>query len=181
VRALAQRSAGAAKEIKGLISTSAAQVSHGVALVAESGKSLERIMVQVAEIDNVVTEIAAGAREQATGLDEVNIAINQMDQVTQQNAAMAEQSSAASRSLSQEAGQLAGLIGQFKVSEESANASVVALEARPRGKIKSAAQKPDREPAEARPARRELRTAPGRHASAAMRKADPAAEGWEEF
>jgi methyl-accepting chemotaxis protein len=181
VRALAQRSAGAAKEIKGLISTSAAQVSQGVALVAESGKSLERIMVQVAEIDTVVTEIAAGAREQATGLDEVNIAVNQMDQVTQQNAAMAEQSSAASRSLSQEAGQLASLIGQFKVSDESASASVVALEARARGKIKSAAQKPDREPAEARPARRELRTAPGRQAAATMRKPDPAAEGWEEF
>jgi methyl-accepting chemotaxis protein len=115
VRALAQRSAGAAKEIKSLISTSAAQVGQGVQLVAESGNALQRIMVQVAEIDTVVTTIAAGAVEQATALDGVNAAINKMDEVTQQNAAMAEQSSAASRSLSQETVQLASLIGQFKV------------------------------------------------------------------
>ena len=121
VRALAQRSAGAAKEIKGLIAASEAQVSQGVELVAESGKSLQRIMAQVGEIDAVVTEIAAGAKEQATGLDEVNLAVNQMDQVTQQNAAMAEQSSAASESLSQETGQLAGLIGQFQIDEEASH------------------------------------------------------------
>ncbi len=133
VRALAQRSAGAAKEIKGLIAASEAQVSQGVELVAESGRSLERIMAQVAEIDSVVSEIAAGAKEQATGLDEVNIAINQMDQVTQQNAAMAEQSSAASESLSQETGQLAGLIGQFRVDDE-----LGAVDARSRGKAKAA-------------------------------------------
>ena len=117
VRALAQRSAGAAKEIKELIATSATQVGQGVELVAESGKSLQKIMAQVAEIDVVVGEIAAGAREQATGLDEVNAAINQMDQVTQQNAAMAEQSSAASQSLSQETIELAGLLGQFRVGD----------------------------------------------------------------
>ena len=115
VRALAQRSAGAAKEIKGLISTSSAQVSHGVALVAETGKSLERIMAQVTEINVVVGEIAAGAQEQATGLQEVNTAINQMDQVTQQNATMVEQSTAASRSLSKETQELSGLVGQFQI------------------------------------------------------------------
>jgi methyl-accepting chemotaxis protein len=115
VRALAQRSAEAAKEIKGLISASTTQVDHGVKLVAETGKSLERIMAQVTEINDVVAEIAAGAKEQATGLDEVNTAINQMDQVTQQNAAMVEQSTAASHSLSQETVQLSGLIGQFQV------------------------------------------------------------------
>jgi methyl-accepting chemotaxis protein len=131
VRALAQRSAGAAKEIKGLISASAAQVSHGVQLVAESGKSLERIMVQVAEIDNVVSEIAAGAKEQSTGLNEVNIAINQMDRVTQQNAAMAEQSAAASQSLSQETEQLSALIGQFNVSD-GADAAIEARSRRAR-------------------------------------------------
>jgi methyl-accepting chemotaxis protein len=115
VRALAQRSAEAAKEIKGLISTSTTQVSHGVALVAETGKSLERIMAQVSEINNVVSEIAAGAKEQSTALEEVNSAINQMDQVTQQNAAMVEQSTAASFALSQETQQLSVLIGQFQV------------------------------------------------------------------
>jgi methyl-accepting chemotaxis protein len=115
VRALAQRSADAAKEIKGLISTSTTQVDQGVKLVAETGKSLERIMAQVTDINEVVGAIAAGAKEQATALEEVNSAINQMDQATQQNAAMVEQSTAASHSLSQETGQLSGLIGQFRV------------------------------------------------------------------
>jgi methyl-accepting chemotaxis protein len=181
VRALAQRSAGAAKEIKGLISASAAQVSHGVELVAESGKSLERIMVQVAEIDIVVTEIAAGAKEQATGLDEVNLAINQMDRVTQQNAAMAEQSSAASESLSQETAELAVLVSQFKMSDGAADSSVVALESRARGKSKATAQKSDRDASEARAPKRELRTAPGRVLSAAARKPEAALQSWEEF
>ena len=115
VRALAQRSAEAAKEIKGLISTSTTQVSHGVALVAETGSSLERIMAQVTEINNVVSEIAAGAKEQSTALEEVNSVINQMDQVTQQNAAMAEESTAASSALAEETEQLSVLIGQFQV------------------------------------------------------------------
>ena len=115
VRALAQRSAEAAKEIKGLISASTGQVDHGVKLVAQTGNSLERIMAQVSEINVVVSEIAAGAREQSTGLDEVNTAVNRMDQMTQQNAAMVEQSTAASRSLSIETEQLSGLISQFQI------------------------------------------------------------------
>ena len=81
VRALAQRSAEAAKEIKGLISTSTTQVGDGVVLVAETGKSLERIMAQVTEINNVVADIASGAKEQSAALEGVNAAINQMDQV----------------------------------------------------------------------------------------------------
>ncbi len=119
VRALAQRSAEAAKEIKELISASTSQVSQGVELVTETGKSLERILTQVTDINAVVTEIAAGAREQATGLEEVNTAINQMDQVTQQNAAMVEQTTAASHALSQETAQLADLVSQFRVGRGS--------------------------------------------------------------
>jgi methyl-accepting chemotaxis protein len=115
VRALAQRSAEAAKEIKGLISTSTGQVSQGVELVAETGKSLERIITQVAEINGVVSDIAAGSQEQSTGLQQINTAINQMDQVTQQNAAMVEESTAASHALSQEADHLSQLLGQFQV------------------------------------------------------------------
>ncbi len=115
VRALAQRSAEAAKEIKELISASTSQVSQGVELVTETGKSLDRILTQVTDINAVVTEIAAGAREQATGLEEVNTAINQMDQVTQQNAAMVEETTAASHALSQETAQLADLVSQFRV------------------------------------------------------------------
>jgi methyl-accepting chemotaxis protein len=117
VRALAQRSAEAAKEIKGLISSSATQVDHGVKLVAETGKSLEHIARQVATINAVVAEIASGAREQATGLEQIHIAINQMDVVTQQNAAMVEESTAANHSLTEEIHQLFGLIGLFQVDQ----------------------------------------------------------------
>jgi methyl-accepting chemotaxis protein len=84
-------------------------------LVAETGKSLERIVTQVAEINNVIAEIASGAKEQATALADVNAAISQMDQATQQNVTMVEQSTTASHSLSQETDQLSGLIGQFHV------------------------------------------------------------------
>jgi methyl-accepting chemotaxis protein len=122
VRALAQRSAGAAKEIKTLISTSGAQVSSGVQLVGETGKSLERIVGQVGEINGIVAEIAASAREQSTGLAEVNTAINQMDQVTQQNAAMVEQSTAASHTLAREVDELAKLIGRFRTGDGPAHA-----------------------------------------------------------
>jgi methyl-accepting chemotaxis protein len=117
VRALAQRSAEAAKEIKGLISMSSSQVGQGVDLVAETGKALERIFSQIAEMDTIVTEIATSAREQATGLQEVNTAVNQMDQVTQQNAAMVEESTAASHTLSLETEELTKLVGRFQVGE----------------------------------------------------------------
>lgn len=117
VRALAQRSAEAAKEIKGLILASSTQVENGVKLVNETGKSLERIMGQVSEITTIVAQIAAGAKEQSIGLGEVNTAITQMDQVTQQNAAMVEQTTAASHSLTEETEQLSGLIGQFQIGQ----------------------------------------------------------------
>jgi methyl-accepting chemotaxis protein len=113
VRALAQRSAEAAKEIKALISASSQQVDRGVGLVGETGKVLERILTQVTSINGAVTEIAASAQEQATGLQQVNTAINQMDQVTQQNAAMVEQATAASHALSSESEALARLISRF--------------------------------------------------------------------
>jgi methyl-accepting chemotaxis protein len=117
VRALAQRSAEAAREIKGLISASTAQVGHGVELVAETGAALERIMAQVADVNAVIAGIAAGAHEQSTSLDEVNIALGRMDQVTQQNAAMVQQSTATSRSLSHETMELSRLVDQFEIDE----------------------------------------------------------------
>jgi len=115
VRALAQRSAEAAKEIKSLISTSSSQVDSGVQLVAESGKALDRIIAQVSKINGIVAEIATSAEQQATGLQQVNIAISQMDETTQKNATMVEESNAASHSLSQETSQLANLVEQFQV------------------------------------------------------------------
>ena len=117
VRALAQRSAQAAKEIKGLISASTSQVRLGVSLVGETGQTLGRILAEVAEIDQVVGEIAADAAVQSSGLDELNAAINQMDIVTRQNAAMVEQSTAASHSMSRETEELAHLVGKFRVGE----------------------------------------------------------------
>ena len=114
VRALAQRSADAAKEIKGLIVDSTQQVAMGVDLVGRTGRALEEIAAQVRRVNEVVSEIAASAAEQATALNEVNAAVNQMDQMTQHNAAMVEESTAASHALSDEFGQLSELIGQFQ-------------------------------------------------------------------
>jgi len=120
VRALAQRSADAAKEIKALIGESAQQVASGVDLVGQSGAALKEIVAKVMEIDNVVGEIATSAQEQASALSQVNSAVNQMDQLTQQNAAMVEQSTAAAHSLHSEAGELSKLVGGFKVTRAQA-------------------------------------------------------------
>jgi methyl-accepting chemotaxis protein len=125
VRALAQRSADAAKEIKALISASTQQVDVGVKLVSETGQALERIVTQVGQLNSLVTELAASAKEQSTGLGEVNAAVNQMDQVTQQNAAMVEQATAASHGLSGEAQELARLVGQFRIGESVSSAPVL--------------------------------------------------------
>ena len=119
VRALAQRSAEAAKEIRGLIASSRGEVERGVALVGQTGAALDGIAAEVKEIAVAVAEIAASAQEQASGLDQVNTAINQMDQVTQQNAAMVEVSTAASHGLAREADELMRLIGQFRVVGEA--------------------------------------------------------------
>ncbi|MCC6918020.1 MAG: methyl-accepting chemotaxis protein [Alphaproteobacteria bacterium] len=114
VRALAQRSSDAAKEIKDLISASSQQVESGVKLVGEAGKALSDIAHHVTEVSDLVSGIAASAQEQSTALAEVNTAVNQMDQVTQQNAAMVEESTAASHSLNQETSELMALIGRFR-------------------------------------------------------------------
>ena len=115
VRALAQRSADAAKEIKELIAASSASVGEGARLVSQTGGALTALIGQVAKINQLAAEIAASANEQAVGLVEVNTAVNQMDQTTQQNAAMVEQTTAANQALSHEAEQLAGLIQRFRI------------------------------------------------------------------
>ena len=115
VRALAQRSAEAAKEIKSLISVSTNHVGSGVELVGQTGEALQHIFTQFSQVAQLVTEIAASAREQASALGQVNTAINQMDSTTQQNAAMVEESTAASHTLSRQARDLSQLISAFKV------------------------------------------------------------------
>jgi methyl-accepting chemotaxis protein len=117
VRALAQRSSDAAKEIKTLISASSQHVGRGVQLVGEAGRALQQIVERVIEIDTLVADIARAANEQADGLSQINTAVNQMDQVTQENAAMVEETTAASQSLSTEAATLARLIGRFRTSD----------------------------------------------------------------
>ena len=162
VRALAQRSADAAKEIKALISTSTQQVVSGVELVGQTGKALQHLLGQIGEINTVVGQIAASAQEQATGLHQVNVAVNQMDQVTQQNAAMVEQSTAASHGLAQETEQLSALIGRFQIGETQARAAApkTAVRAKPPLRPVSAPSAP-------RPARKLAVAA--------------AADNWEEF
>jgi methyl-accepting chemotaxis protein len=120
VRALAQRSADAAKEIKDLLSTSRSQVEDGVQLVAETGTSLQQIIERVTEINSIVAEIAANAEQQASGLQEVNTAVDQMDQVTQQNAAMVEEATAATRTLTQQSSDLARVVARFTTSASAA-------------------------------------------------------------
>ncbi|OCP01271.1 MULTISPECIES: HAMP domain-containing methyl-accepting chemotaxis protein [unclassified Ensifer] len=117
VRELAQRSANAAKEIKGLIRNSAVEVESGVRLVRETGEALRTIEGFIVTINQHMDAIAVSAQEQSAGLSEVNTAVNQMDQVTQQNAAMVEEANAASATLAQEAGRLRDLIARFTLVE----------------------------------------------------------------
>ena len=124
VRALAQRSADAAKEIKALIDASSRQVGEGVGLVGETGAALERIVVEVGEISTLMAEMTQSANEQSSGLSQVNAAINQMDQITQQNAAMVEQSSAACHALTEDASQLAQMVRRFDIGSTGAGGQV---------------------------------------------------------
>ena len=171
VRALAQRSAEAAKEIKGLISASAVHVGQGVELVGETGRSLGRILDQVGEINAIVADIAASAQEQATALGEVNTAVNQMDQVTQQNAAMVEQSTAASHTLAQDAQNLADLVGKFRTGGHSAAPMPTSVSRRPANVAVAASPAPRRKAAGG--------------GAVAIQKRQPAVQdapdSWEEF
>ena len=159
VRALAQRSADAAKEIKTLIANSSSQVERGVKLVGDTGQALTAIVSKVTEIDVLISEIAQSSQEQATGLAQVNVAVNQMDQVTQQNAAMVEQATAAASSLKSDAVQLADLVARFHLDNAPA------------------AQTTARAPA---PARRAPPPQPARR-PAVVGNTALASDSWEEF
>ncbi|MBK8751464.1 MAG: HAMP domain-containing protein [Candidatus Competibacteraceae bacterium] len=120
VRKLAQRSADAAKEIKGLITDSVSKVEDGGRLVGRSGQTLKEIVTSVKKVSDIVAEIAAAAREQASGIEQVNKAILQMDQVTQQNAALVEETAAASHAMGDQAHELQQLMGFFKLNKRTA-------------------------------------------------------------
>ena len=131
VRKLAQRSADAAKEIKGLITDSVAKVEDGGQLVERSGQTLKEIVTSVKKVSDIVAEIAAAAREQATGIEQVNKAILQMDQVTQQNAALVEETAAASHVMGDQAKELQNLMGFFTLDERGVTTSKIATAPRP--------------------------------------------------
>ncbi|SEN03497.1 methyl-accepting chemotaxis protein [Sphingomonas gellani] len=115
VRALAQRSADAAKDVKAKIVASSAQVASGVGLVAEAGEALNRITGKIGEISGLVATIATAAKQQSIGLQQVNTAVAEMDGVTQQNAAMVEQATAASRSLAAETDTMLTEVARFRL------------------------------------------------------------------
>jgi methyl-accepting chemotaxis protein len=118
VRSLAQRSAGAAKEIKALINDSADKVRSGSELVNQSGKALAEIVDSVKKVTDIVAEIAAASQEQSAGIDQVNNAVMQMDEMTQQNAALVEEAAAAARAMHEQAGELTRQVGFFQLSDD---------------------------------------------------------------
>jgi methyl-accepting chemotaxis protein len=117
VRNLAQRSAAAAKEVKGLIDDSVGKVEAGSQKVAEAGQTMDEIVASVRRVTDIMGEIAAASQEQTTGIEQINQAITQMDQVTQQNAALVEEAAAAAASLQDQAGNLSQLVGVFRLDE----------------------------------------------------------------
>ena len=121
VRNLAQRSASAAKEIKGLINESVQTVGAGSTLVATAGETMTEIVASVRRVTDIMSEITAASREQGAGIEQVNQAIAQMDQVTQQNAALVEEAAAAAESLQDQAAQLLKVVAVFKTGDDSAH------------------------------------------------------------
>ena len=115
VRVLAQRSAQAAKEIKGLIADSSQKVEAGSHLVAEAGNTMEQIVAQVRRVNDLLSEISSATDEQTAGVVQVSGAVNLLDQVTQQNAALVEESAAAADSLSQQAKRLVDAVAVFRL------------------------------------------------------------------
>jgi len=166
VRELAGRSAKAAKEIKTLIETSSTQVGAGVSLVNETGTALGEIEGQVVKINDLIQSIVTGAREQSTALAEINSAVNQMDQVTQQNAAMVEETNAATQGLSSEAVKLESLVRRFNTGGSASHSGPVAA---------TRSSKPAQSPARALGAK--VASAFGGGGAATARKE----EAWSEF
>ncbi|MFW2544099.1 methyl-accepting chemotaxis protein [Primorskyibacter sp. 2E107] len=128
VRNLAQRSAEAAQQIKELIDDSTGQVKDGVHLVQRAGVALQDVVGQVATISDLMAEIAAGAGEQAEGLNEINSGVSNLDRVTQQNAAMVEQTTAAAHMLREDANELSGVVGKFVFVDETPSSAAILAE-----------------------------------------------------
>ena len=177
VRNLAQRSAGAAKEIKELIGNSVEQVDIGARLVQQAGSTMDDVVASVRRVTDIMGEITSASSEQSIGIDQVNTAITQMDQVTQQNAALVEQAAAAAESMQDQAANLARLADSFKLGNEHLAPAMAAPRPKPR-----VAAAPVMRPAAA-PKRLTSSAPSARAASASASK--PATVGgdkdWEEF
>jgi methyl-accepting chemotaxis protein len=132
VRNLAQRSAGAAKEIKELINASVDSIGAGSALVAEAGATMEQVVASVSRVTQIMSAITEASHEQSTGIGHVNMAITEMDSVTQQNAALVEQAAAAAGSMQEQAGMLAELVCRFKLNGDQQPAPGQAPRLQPR-------------------------------------------------
>ena len=115
VRTLAQRSAGAAREIKSLISSSVGQVATGAEVVRKAGAAIEEIVSSSRRVDALLGEVAAGAREQTAGIAQIGQAVHDLDQMTQQNAALVEQTAASATSMRDQAQALAQDVGRFRL------------------------------------------------------------------
>jgi methyl-accepting chemotaxis protein len=177
VRNLAQRSAGAAKEIKALINDSVEQVDQGARLVQQAGSTMQDVVASVKRVTDIMGEITSASSEQSTGIDQVNTAITQMDHVTQQNAARVEQAAAAAASMQEQAARLADVAASFKLGDEP----MLAAPARPPAVAVTAPRAPARP---AVPAARRLAAVPApAPATARARQAATVAanQDWEEF
>ncbi|WP_313083775.1 methyl-accepting chemotaxis protein [Pulveribacter sp.] len=176
VRQLAQRSAAAAKDIKALIQDSVARVEQGSHQVGEAGRTMQAVVDSVQRVSDLVAEITAASQEQSGGIDQVHQAVTQMDQVTQQNAALVEESTAATGALKAQASQLAAAVSVFRV-EGGAAATVRAAAAAKPAAMAAPARAPLPAAARPAPARKTLAPAPTPMAAAA-RGAD---DEWESF
>ena len=131
VRALAQRSASAAKEIKALIGTSVAVVKEGSQQALEVGATMSQVKDAIRRVSDIVAEIAAASEEQSRGIDQIGQAVTQLDEVTQQNAALVEQAAAAAQSLEDQAIKLKEAVSSFKLAEGTSLGQPIAMESRP--------------------------------------------------
>jgi methyl-accepting chemotaxis protein len=153
VRNLAQRSAAAAKEIKGLIDDSVGKVEQGSALVAQAGTTMEEIVDSIKRVTDIMGEISAATREQTLGIEQINEAIGQMDQTTQQNASLVEEAAAASETMQQQAAKLSESVRVFRLGDPAPVAAPVragraaGVQRAPAVRAPSALARPKREPA----------------------------------
>jgi methyl-accepting chemotaxis protein len=193
VRSLAQRSSQAAKDIKDLITNSSTQVQEGVELVNRAGTSLNEIVESIKKVAQIVADIARASNEQATGIDQINIALTQMDEVTQQNSALVEENAATAKTLEQQSGAMRQSVGAFRLKDteaagRAAPSPAATLKRAPSPATPTGAKPPAAMPSPAMPSA----AAPPKRAAAPARRSAPRTHGalalaekdeadWKEF